>query len=99
MIAEEKRAIVEKEAEAIKVAAEMDVKAKEMAALAQKTAKGDAVVEAVAAEKVAVAAKAKAVAVPVVAADSPSETPSGGRVLPKEEVSAETMAFLKTLKK
>jgi phage I-like protein len=91
-ITEEKKAIAAKEAEAVKLAAEIDVKAKEIAEAAKAAVKVDAKVEAVASLKVAETAKATDV-------DSSSSAPSGGRVLPKEEVSAETMAFLKTLKK
>lgn len=92
MIAAEKAAIAAKEAEAVKKSAEIDVQAKEAAAVAKENVKVDAKVEALAAQKVAETTKAAEVA-------TSSDAPSGGRVLPKEEVSAETMAFLKTLKK
>jgi hypothetical protein len=94
MIAQEQAAIAAKESDAIKKAAEAEVKAKEAAAAAKAAVNNDAKVEAVAAQKVA---ETKKVAETVSA--SSSDGPSGGRVLPKEEVSAETMAFLKTLKK
>jgi hypothetical protein len=61
--------------------------------------------EAVAAEKAAADAKAKA-AVATAKAETPAAAPAeaapsatGGRVLPKEEVSAETLALIKSLKK
>ena len=92
MIAAEKAAIAAKEAEEVKKLAEIEVQAKEVAAAAKAVVKVDAKVEAVASQKVAETTKAAEAA-------SSSDTPSGGRVLPKEEVSAETMAFLKTLKK
>lgn len=90
MIAAEKAAIAAKEAEAVKKAAEVDVAAKEAAEVAKATAKADAKAEAVASQKVAETTNA---------VTSSPDAPSGGRVLPKEEISAETMAFLKTLKK
>jgi hypothetical protein len=88
----EQKAIAAKEAEAVKKAAAADVKAKEVAEVAKATVKVDAKLEAIDSDKVVETTKAADI-------DTSSTAPSGGRVLPKEEVSAETMAFLKTLKK
>ena len=63
---------------------------------AEKKAEADAAKAA----KLAVAYKPTTVPAPAPAAPAPTPSgPSGGQVLPKEEISPETLALLKSLKK